>query len=247
MPQRPFVFEKLLPYHIINRGVDQRSIFLEQGDYYRFIFQIYAANFGSPAYNLYRKDVIQAARNLLGGRDIPKRLIIEEHPPLVDILNFALMPNHIHFNLAQRVEGGISQFMHKLSCGFARYFNAKYERVGTLFQGRFKAIPITGEEQLRAVTRYINVNPLDLFQKDWKQKGLKEGKGALKFLRDYQWSSYPDFIGVRCSHLVPPKEILKMFYGKTIPEDEKEYQKFIEHYLIEHGKESNPLFLEEAV
>lgn len=244
MPRRYLVFENLSPYHIVNRGVDKRTIFQEEADYYRFIFQIYSANFGRPGPNLTREKVIRGAKNLLRGEEIPKGLVVEEHPPLVYILNFCLMPNHIHFNLAQRIEGGISKFMQKLGCGFAGYFNVKYERTGALFEGRFKAVPVKRRLQLDAVTRYINVNSLDVFQSNWKEKGLENWQEAAEFLKKYQWSSYPDFIGIRRSQLLPPDEILKIFYGEFTPESEEVYQKFIEDYLAQHLKEFDPFFLE---
>lgn len=245
MPRRHLIFENLSPCHIVNRGVDKRRIFQEESDYFRFIFQVYSANFGSPAPNLQKDRVIQAAQTLLKQGDIPQGLVKKEHPPFVYILNFSLMPNHIHLNLAQRVANGISRFMQKLSCGFACYFNAKYERSGTLFEGRFKAIPVRTEFQLDAVTRYINVNPLDIFQNDWKEKGLKNWQEASRFLRQYQWSSYPDFIGVRHSQLLPPKKILKMFYGDFGPKTEKSYQEFIEDYISQNFTELSPFFLDE--
>lgn len=249
MPRRYLVFENLSPYHIVNRGVDKRVIFQEESDYYRFIFQIYAANFGSPGPNLQKKKIIEAAKSLLTGEGkgtISSELLSREHPPLVYILNFCLMPNHIHFNLAQRVEGGISKFMQKLSCGFARYFNAKYERTGTLFEGRFKAVSIKGEYQLDAVTRYININPLDIFQPGWREEGLRDWEGALQFLKEYQWSSYPDFIGIRQSRLLPPKGILKMFYGGEFDShEENPYRKFIEDYLEQNLRDIY-VFLEET-
>jgi putative transposase len=245
MPKRYFAFENLLPCHVINRGVDKRIIFLEESDYYRFIFQIYAANFGAPAPSIRRKDIIKAAKSILRGEEIPTGLVVEEHPPLVYILTFSLMPNHIHFNLAQVKEGGISKFMQKLTCSYAHFFNTKYERTGTLFEGRFKAIPIKTETQLDAVTRYIHLNSLEIFEKDWKKKGLEGWEKAAEFLTSYQWSSYPDYIGIRHSLLIPPRQILKMFYGEFIPENQENYQKFIEDYLAQNLVGFYPHFLEE--
>lgn len=244
MPKRYLVFENLSPYPIINRGVDKRAIFQEENDYYRFIFQAYSANFGSPGRNLGKDKIIQAAKALLKGDEITEGLIQKEHPPLVYILNFSLMPDHIHFTLAQRADQGITKFMQKLTCAFACYFNAKYERSGTLFQGRFKAISIKNKFHLDVVTRYINVNSLDIFQKDWKEKGLENCQEATEFLKKYQWSSYPDFIGIRHSHFLSPREILRMFYGEFTSESEQKYQEFIKEYLPEHWREFTPLFLE---
>jgi len=66
--------------------------------------------------------------------------IKNERKLLVDILVWCLMPNHYHLILRQRRDNGIVLFMQKLGSGYTNYFNLKYKRVGSLFQGRFKAV-----------------------------------------------------------------------------------------------------------
>ena len=68
--------------------------------------------------------------------------------PLVEILAFCLMPNHYHILLRQLRDGGIVKFMKKLGAGYANYFNLRYKRVGSLFQGRFKAVLVDRDEYL---------------------------------------------------------------------------------------------------
>lgn len=231
MPKRKIIFENLVPYHIINRGVDKRKIFRSEDDYNRFIYQIYAANFGAANNGLSRKIIAELAETILQGGKMPPKAIIQSHPPFVYILAFALMSNHIHFALVQGAKNGISQFMHRLEGGFVRYFNFKYGRKGILFEGRFKAIVVKDDAQIDALTRYINVNPLSVFKSNWKERGISDWNGALNFLSRYKWSSYSDFIGKRHSHLMPPWEIMKMFYGDDRAEGAEEYKKFIEAYL----------------
>ena len=48
------------------------------------------------------------------------------------------MGNHYHLLVSEIVDGGITKFIMKLNVGYAKYFNARYKRVGTLFQGRTK-------------------------------------------------------------------------------------------------------------
>ncbi len=237
MPERLIIFENHSPYHIITRGVDKRVIFLSDEDYHRFIFQLYAANFGSPAPNLLHQEWFPAAQAVLLGGEIPKEVLVEEHSPFVYILNFAMLSNHIHLTLVQLVTKGIQKFMHRLLTGYVRYFNNKYRRKGHLFEGRFQARQIKDERDLETVTRYINVNPLSVFQPDWKERGIVNLDKAIQFLQEYPWSSYPDFIGARKSHLLPPKRVMNMFYGN--PEElmgqltDDSYKKFIIHYLQE--------------
>ena len=69
------------------------------------------------------------------------------------------MPNHIHLLLKQIKNNGISEFIRKVEVGYAGYFNKKYGRKGHLFQGRFKAVRIEDNEQLKTVFVYIHTNP----------------------------------------------------------------------------------------
>ena len=70
------LFEGEKPRHIISRAVDERVIFADEADCYRFIFQIYAANYGKPAANFRRADVIKTAKSILAGGSIADEFIM---------------------------------------------------------------------------------------------------------------------------------------------------------------------------
>lgn len=180
-----FVADSL--YHIYNRGVEKRTIFLDDGDYFRFIHDLYEFNDETTAENLYYK------RHALQSHEIESRKL-RERKPLVNILSFCLMPNHFHLLVEQLCENGIVKFMQKLGIGYTMYFNKKYERVGGLFQGRFKAVLLDNEAHFLYMPHYIHLNPLELFMPDWKENKINIKK-ALEFLENYRWSSYLDFIG----------------------------------------------------
>jgi putative transposase len=112
---------------------------------------------------------------------------------LVEVLAYCLMPNHFHFILRQKEENGIALFMKKLSTAYSMYFNTKYEHSGVLFQGRFKSSYIGNEEYFRYIFSYVHLNPLDIFQPDWKVNGVKDKKGARDFLNTYFYSSFSDY------------------------------------------------------
>lgn len=76
---------------------------------------------------------------------------------LVNIIAYCLNPNHYHLILEQLVDGGISELMKRIG-GYTWYFNNKYERSGTLFQGKFKAAHIDSNEYLLHVSAYTNLN-----------------------------------------------------------------------------------------
>lgn len=155
-------------YHIYNRGVEKRDIFLEEKDYYRFLDSLYLFNDENP---------------FTGGRSS------ENREKIVEILAYCLLPNHFHLILTPVKEGGIVKFMRKLLTGYAMYFNEKYKRTGILFEGRYKAKIIENDTYFCHLTRYIHLNPLKLIFPEWEEKGINDWKKAISFLRDYRWSS----------------------------------------------------------
>ena len=87
--------------------------------------------------------------------------------------------------------------MNKFGAGYPSYFYEKYNLKGKgyFFQGRFKSVLIKNDEQLKTIFVYIHANPLSLMEPNWKEKGIQNIEKATSFLKDYKWSSYPDYIG----------------------------------------------------
>lgn len=238
-------FEKSISYHILSRAVDKKEIFVTENDCLRFIFQVHAANIGRPAFNLHRKDVIKVAQAVLEGEEISSKFIITEHSPLVYFLSFSLVIDHYHFNLVPDSENSIPKYMQKLNCGFARFYNLKHNRRGTLFESRYKIIPVRTSFQQDAVLRYVNVvNPLDVYQPGWREENLKNGEEALKFLNGYQFSSFPDLFGERSSKILAPQEVLEKYLGKAVTKNQKEYTRFLEQFLRDKSISASRIFLE---
>ena len=103
------------------------------------------------------------------------------------------MPNHYHLVIEQLSENGISKFLQKVMTGYTMYFNKKYKRSGALFQGKTKSIYIDSDAYYRQLRAYIDLNPVELFNKSWKEKGsVTSVEGTLKFLGDYEWSDCKD-------------------------------------------------------
>lgn len=238
------VFEKGKTFHILARAIEERKIFEREEDCYRFIFQIYAANVGKPAFKLWQKDVIKVAKSLLEGEDISSKFVIKEHPPLVHILDFSLVINHYHFYLISNIENGVPIFVKKLNGGFAMYFNLKHGRKGALFGSRYKGILVESEFQSDAVSCYVSIiNPLDVFQPGWRETGLQDSGEALKFLENYQFSSFPDKIGKRKAKILAPPEISKI-YSLSYNVKKEEYLQFVKDFLGKKLSSIQPLFLE---
>ena len=166
-------------YHVINRGVEKRTVFMEDGDYVRFIHDMYVFNDVKSAPNYVVKER-QGERK----RDL-----------LVHIHAFCLMPNHYHILLSPIKENGMSLFMKKVNMGYAKYFNEKYERTGVLWQGVFRKILIRQDAHFMYIPYYIHLNPLDLKYPAWREGRVKDTKKAFSFLETYRWSSYLDYNG----------------------------------------------------
>ncbi len=98
------------------------------------------------------------------------------------MITFCLIPNHFHLLVQQKSDNGISKFLRQVIDSYTRYFNTKYQRVGPLFQGTFKAVRIETNEQLVHVSRYIHLNPLTSY--------IVGEENIIK----YSWSSMKDFI-----------------------------------------------------
>ncbi len=176
-------------YHVLNRGVEKRDLFMDDSDRLRFVHDLYEFNDTAPApeFTRYREIV---------SPDIKSRRVRER---IVDIHGWCLMDNHYHILLSEKSEGGMSQFLRKLNVGYAMYFNEKYARSGTLFQGRTKKIRIDSDAHFLHILHYIHLNPLDFLRgaQSWRTLEIKNSKSALRHLDEYRWSSYLDYCGKR--------------------------------------------------
>jgi len=201
--------EKLIPCHIVSRTIGGLNIFDEQDNCLRFILQIYAANLGKPGLNLHRQNISQAAFDLLEGKDPSSELVKIEHSPLVNIISFALIKDHVHFILSGNEDNGISKFLNKLNLGFAKYFNIKNQRLGALFAKPFKIARILGDTQLNSIVWYINIkSPLEINQD----------------FQEYKFSSFLDLFGQRQSKIIIPKLDIK-HWGISLEKIEKQSAK----------------------
>lgn len=188
-------------------------------DYHRFIRSMHEFNCVEPAVNLgFHFDRY--------GHQLVKSDFTRKQKELVDIICFCLMPNHYHFMLRQKIDGGITEFMRKIGTGYTNYFNLKYQRVGSLFQGKFKAILIEKQAHLLYLPHYMHLNPLDIKIPEWREQKIRSIKNALKFLESYPWSSYQDYIG----HKKYPALLAPDYQSPT---SIKNYKKDIEEWLSE--------------
>ena len=168
-------------YHVINRGVEKRDVFLASGDFIRFIHDMYVFN------------DVRSAPNYV----VKERQHERQRKMLVHVHAYCLMKNHYHLLLSPVTENGISAFMQKLNMGYAKYFNEKYERSGVLWQGTFKKMHITRDAHFMYIPYYIHLNPLDFKYPEWRAGAVKNSEKALSYLRGYRWSSHLDYLGIK--------------------------------------------------
>jgi putative transposase len=192
-------------FHVLNRGVDKRQIFMDNRDRFRFIHDLFEFNDANPV-----TDTLYTFKHSDIGR--PK---IEKRPRklLVDILAFVLMPNHYHLLLMPRSDKALPLFMKKLNMGYAKYFNEKYDRTGALFQGKYKSVTIEKESHFIHIPYYIHLNPLDMKFPEWRERKLRNYRTATKFLDNYRWSSHLDYQGKKNFPSVTQREFLLGFFG----------------------------------
>ena len=214
-------------YHALNRGVDKRPLFLDDGDRLRFVHDLYEFNDTAPAPEFIR------CREFVTP-DIHK---VASRERIVDIHGWCIMGNHYHLLISELIDGGLSKFLRKLNVGYAMYFNEKYKRVGTLFQGRTKKIHINSDAYFLHILHYIHLNPLDFLKgaEDWRAREIKNSKGALRHLENYRWSSYLDYCGKKNFPSVIHTELFSGVFGA--------YEKCLRRYLKDIEVDSVKPFL----
>lgn len=211
--ERKIIFSEGEYYHVYNRGVEKRNIFMDLNDYQRFHRMLYVANSTKPV--VYKT---------IQGYPLDK---IEIGEQLVAIGAYCLMPNHFHLLVKETEEGGISRFMEKLGTGYSMYFNKKYKRLGFLFQGNFKAEHVNNDEYLKYLFAYIHLNPVKLIEPTWKETGIKDKKQAARYLADYKHSSYGEYMGQdREEKLVLTKKEFPEYFS-----DSRDFSEFIVDWL----------------
>lgn len=193
MPRRIIPFATGYFYHIYNRGVEKRSIFENNRDYSRLIKTIKYYQLEGP-----KPKLSKFLTSSIFKPELSKKII--------EVLCYCLMPNHFHFLIKQLKDGGITEFISKLSNSYTKYYNTKHTRVGPLLQGEFKAVLVESGEQFIHLSRYIHLNPI--------------ASMMVKNLKDFRWSSYEEYINN--SNGICSKEDIMGYFKSP-----KDYEQFV--------------------
>ena len=194
-------------YHIYNRGVENRDIFMDARDYKVFLHFL--------------------KRYLTPPPLDPSKIKPRFRADIFDqihLVAYCLMPNHFHLMIKQFTKEAIVLLMRALGNSYVYYFNKRHQRTGPLFQGRYKAVIVDTEPYLLHLTRYIHLNSLN-----------KDGPLARTDpvrLAEYPYSSYGDYSGRGETKWIHPEEILTFFKTaqRTNLKDFLSYQSFVEDY-----------------
>ncbi len=210
--KRGLLFVNDYVYHIFNRGVECRPLFTTNQEYDRFVMLL--------GFYRYQKLTLSFSHyRLLSASDrdgFMKKL--GDTPHSIDILAYALMPNHFHLLVRQRQENAITQTLANISNSYAKYFNIKHHRVGPLYQGPFKAVHVETDQQLIHLSRYIHINPVVV--------GAMTQEELLSSAR----TSFPEYLGQSETSFTDIKPILSHFVSK------ESYKKFV-FDQVAYGKE----------
>ncbi|HLM83625.1 MAG TPA: transposase [Candidatus Bathyarchaeia archaeon] len=182
-------------YHIYNRGTEKRKIFLDDADYFRFLLSMRLMNDEKDGLMFLWKN--QHAKYPNGSIEEFLRSNLKKRQPLVEFICYSLVSNHFHLMMCQLAERGIEKFMQRIGIGYAMYFNSRYRRNGSLFQGKFKSSLIKPENFLY-LSAYINCNA--------------EIHGVAKS-ESWCWSSYSDYLEKTKYGLCNKKIVMSNFRG----------------------------------
>lgn len=189
-------------YHIYNRGVEKREIFLDRQDYE--VFLSYLEDYLTERdLDKLRNELSNKELDWIKKEQILRKININNFNGEVTLLCYCLIPNHFHFLIKQKGQNSIDHFMRSLCTRYTLYFNKKYKRVGPLYQGVYKAVMVESDEQLLELSRYIQHQAL--FHQPEPEHTLAE-----------QPSSYYCYTGKEKCDWVNTTEILSFFNQKSI-------------------------------
>ena len=152
-------------------------------------------------------------------RQMRKYLVID----VLDVIAYCLMPNHYHLLLRLNADN-FSRPMQRLALSYTKAINKRYERVGSLFQGRFQAVCVDRGEYLVHLSRYIHLNPVVA--------------KLVERPEDWEFSSYREYIGLRAGTLPKTEAVLSQFSSVGA------YREFVESHMDDGEKMIGRLMLE---
>lgn len=179
-------------YHLYNRGVEKRSVFLDQQDY--SVFLSYLKEYLLPKNLQELSEKLADPNTSYKEKDkIIKLLRLNNFAGEITLLAYCLITNHFHLLVKQKSAQSIDIFMNSLGTRYTMYFNRRYKRVGSLWQAVYKAVLVNNEQQLLHLARYIHKQALNSQEEE------------------IQPNSHPEYLKKRKTEWIHSEEILSYF------------------------------------
>lgn len=162
-----------------SRGVNKGAIFHSASDYFYFTEC-------TMLYLIPRGDLMNYLLSISYSKKriyslISKAESLKNYAEDISLYAYCLMPNHFHFLLQQNTDNAMPKFIKSLLTRYSMYYSMKYQYVGHLFQGRYKAIGVKSDAYFQIVREYIHNNPNNI--QKYRNKPY-----------EYPWSSAYDYI-----------------------------------------------------
>lgn len=202
--------------HVCNRGVRKIPIYRSESDFWRLLFNFYYLNHVEPARDNWKRELEKIGN--------PARFEWPEEwgqrKPIVSILAFSLMPNHLHLILKELVPGGVSKFMQRCTMAYAKYLNQKHGESGSLFQGTFRSRSISDDFDFRYAAVYVMVkNPFELYPAGL-EAAILNFDAAWERAVESSFNSLADYAGKRQSPIISKDLLGELF---ETPDSFKEF------------------------
>jgi putative transposase len=200
-------------YHVMNKSIAGYEIFTHESDYVRFVRLLRFFNLtAQPTKFSFFLTRDQGVRQHGFEAALAEISSANNHS---QIIAYCLMPTHFHLLARPSTNDSLSQLLKNALNGYARYFNTKYKRRGTLWMSRFKNVIVEDDEQLLHVSRYIHLNPVTA--------------GLVKKPEEWRYSSYQEYVDRDAVHhpLTSYTDVIdlsEMEY-RQFTEDQADYQK----------------------
>lgn len=212
--------------HVYTRGVKKLPIFRQKGDLRRLLLNFYYFNHNDRMPDNWKRELEMSGH--LAHFQWPDAW--GERQPIVSILAFSIMPNHLHLMIKEIVEGGTSRFMHRVSMAYSKFINEKYGENGSLFQRPFKSRLVEEDTDFRNLAIYIMVkNPFELYP-GGVQRAIENFDDAYERIAGDPFSSLGAYAGTQVSPIITKDLLGELF---ETPESFKKFARESMLYRLE--------------
>lgn len=209
--RKPYIKKSM--YHVIHRGINKRELFKDPQDFE--VFTQYLIEYLQPK-ELTSRQIRESHKS---HEIVSKKLFyldkLKNYHDKIELISYALMPNHIHLQIYQASDEDMSKFLHSICIRYSSYFHKKYRWLGTIYQSRFKAKLVDTDEYCVWVSKYIHLNP-----------------SVIAKPNEYKWSSYRNYATQEFPHWIKPSKLYKSYRKSPYAKGWKSYGEYLEDWSV---------------